>query len=84
MYVINLLYLLELLTMLKTCDTFFQDYSMNKKLNKNSIYLKYNFCNNIHYKLEVSILLLLFFLNKFVFETVIANIDLVRKHLYFE
>ncbi len=28
---------------------FFQDYSMNEKLNKNSIYLKYDFCNNIHY-----------------------------------
>ncbi len=26
---------------------FFQDSSMNEKLNKNSIYLKYNFCNNI-------------------------------------
>ncbi len=29
---------------------FFQDSSMNEKLNKNSIYLKYNFCNNIHYR----------------------------------
>ncbi len=29
---------------------FFQDSLMNKKLNKNSIYLKYNFCNNIHYR----------------------------------
>ncbi len=28
---------------------FFQDSSMDKKLNKNRIYLKYNFCNNIHY-----------------------------------
>ncbi len=27
---------------------FLQDSSKNKKLNKNSIYLKYNFCNNIH------------------------------------
>ncbi len=27
---------------------FLQDSSINKKLNKNSIYLKYNFCNNIH------------------------------------
>ncbi len=28
---------------------FFQDSLMDKKLNKNRIYLKYNFCNNIHY-----------------------------------
>ncbi len=48
--------------MLKTCDTFFQDSLMNKKL-KNNIYLKYNFCNNIAYttvqKLEVSIFFLI-------------------------
>ncbi len=28
----------------------FQDSLLNKKLNKNSIYLKYNFCNNMHYR----------------------------------
>ncbi len=28
----------------------FQDSSMKEKLNKNSIYLKYNFCNNILYR----------------------------------
>ncbi len=29
---------------------FFQDSSLNEKLYKNSIYLKSNFCNNIHYR----------------------------------
>ncbi len=59
---------------------------MNKKLKKNSIYLKYNFCNNILQKLEVSI----FFFKKFVFiqqglikliETVIVKIDIDKKLL---
>ncbi len=35
------------LAVLETCDTFFQDSLINKKLKKHSIYLKYNFCNNI-------------------------------------
>ncbi len=38
---------------------------MNKKLNKNSVYLKYNLCNNIAYitvqKLEVCIFFSYFF-----------------------
>ncbi len=68
---------------------FFQDSSMNEKLNKNNLYLKYNFCNNIHWKAWGQF----FFLKKLVFiqqrfakliETVIVKIDIVRKHLYFE
>ncbi len=63
---------------------------MNTKLKKNSIYLKYNFCNNntTVKKLEVSIIILFF--NKFVFiqqgfvkliETVIVKIDIVKYFL---
>ncbi len=67
---------------------------MNEKLNKNSIYLKYNFCNNIHYSSKAcSQYLFLIFFKKLIFiqqgfvkliETVIVKIDIVRKHLYFE
>ncbi len=65
---------------------------MNKMLNKNSIYLKYNFCNNIHYRSKAWVCILIF-LKKLVFiqqwfvkliETVIVKIEIVRKHLYFE
>ncbi len=62
---------------------------MNKKLKKNSIYLKYNFCNYIHYRSKAGgQYLFLFFRNKLVFiqqgfvkliETVIVKIDIVRK-----
>ncbi len=69
---------------------FFQDSLMNKKLNKNSIYLKYNFCNILSLR---SVFFFFFFFKKLVFiqqgfvkliETVIVKIDIVRKHLYFE
>ncbi len=62
-----------------------------KSYNKNSIYLKYNFCNNIHYSSRVWGQY--FFFKKLVFiqqgfvkliETVIVKIDIVRKHIYFE
>ncbi len=65
---------------------------MNEKINKNSIYLKYNFCNNIHYRSKAWGQYF-YFLKKLVFiqqgfvqliETVILKIDIVRKHLYFE
>ncbi len=65
---------------------------MNEKLNKNSIYLKYNFCNNIHYRSKDWGQYFYFF-KKLVFiqqwfvkliETVIVKIDIVRKHLYFQ
>ncbi len=62
---------------------------MNKKLNKNSIYLKYNFCNNIQ-KLAVSIIIIIIFKKLFfilqVFVKLIETleINIVRKHLYFE
>ncbi len=74
-------------------NLFFQDYLMNKNLNKNSIYLKYNFCTNIHYRSKACGQYLFFFLKKYIFiqqgfvkliETVIVKIDIVRKHLYFE
>ncbi len=59
---------------------------MNKKLNKNSVYLKYNLCNNIAYttvqKLEVCIFYFFYFFfiqQGFVklIETVIVTIDIV-------
>ncbi len=41
---------------------FFQDSLMNKNLKKNSIYLKYNVCNNIlPFKNLVSVFFVLFF-----------------------
>ncbi len=82
----------DLLAMLKTWY-FFQDSLMNKKLNKNSIYLKYNLCNNIHYRSKAWGQYFNVFFKKLVFiqqglvkliETVIIKIDIVRKHLYFE
>ncbi len=66
---------------------FFHYSLMNKKLKKNSIYLKYNFCNYIHYRSKAWGQYL-FFRNKLVFiqqgfvkliETVIVKIDIVRK-----
>ncbi len=60
---------------------FFQDSSINNKLNKNSIYLKYTFFNNIHYCSKTwywSIKLL---------ETVIAkieNISILNKYCSFK
>ncbi len=70
---------------------FCQDSLMNKKLNKNSIYLKYNFCNNIHYRSKACGLYI-YILKKLVFikqgfvkliETVIVKIDIV-KNISFE
>ncbi len=68
----------------------FQDSLMNKKL-KNSIYLKYNFCYNIHYHSKAwGQYLIVFFFKKFVFiqqgfvkliDTVIVKIYIVRKLL---
>ncbi len=86
-YFINLLYL-----HVENLWYFFQDYLMNKKLNKNSIYLKYNVSTNIHYRSKAWGQYFFFF-KKLVFiqqgfvkliETVIVKIDIVRKHLYFE
>ncbi len=62
---------------------------MNKKLSKNSIYLKYNFCNNIHYRSKACGQYFYFFLKKLIFiqqgfVKLIEKIDIVRKHLYFE
>ncbi len=63
---------------------------MNEKLNKNSIYLKSNFCNNIHYRSKAwgQYVYLFFERNSFLFSKdllkLIAKIDIVRKHLYFE
>ncbi len=67
---------------------------MNKMLNKNSIFLKYNFRNNIHYRSKAcGQYIYIYFLKKLVFiqkgffkliETVIVKINIVRKHLYFE
>ncbi len=59
--------------MLKSCDTFFQDSLMNKKLNKNSICLKYNFCNNTVQKLEVSIFVETSFMQGFWINAVLFN-----------
>ncbi len=71
---------------------YFQDSMKNTKLQKNSIYLKYNFCNNntIVKKLEVSIIIL--FVKKFVFiqqgfvkfiETVILNFFWIYAFFHF-
>ncbi len=66
---------------------------MNKMLNKNSIFFKYNFRNNIHYRSKACGQYIYIFLKKLVFiqkgffkliETVIVKINIVRKHLYFE
>ncbi len=72
---------------------------MNKMLNKNSIFFKYNFRNNIHYRSKACgqyiyiYIYIYFFLKKLVFiqkgffkwiETVIVKINIVRKHLFFE
>ncbi len=61
-YIINILIYLKIRFMqcwfisnVGNMSFFFQDYLMNKKLNKNSIYLKYNFCNNIHYQFKACI-----------------------------
>ncbi len=40
---------------------------MNEKLNKNSVYLKYNFCNNILYRSKAWGQYLVYFLKKLVF-----------------
>ncbi len=45
----------------------FSGFLKNEKLNKNSIYLKCNFSNNIHYHSKVWDQYLLIFLKKFVF-----------------
>ncbi len=60
-------------------------------LKKNRIYLKYNFCNNIHNHSKAwGQYLFIFFWKKYIFiqqgfvklvETVIVNIDIVRKLL---
>ncbi len=66
---------------------------MNKKLNKNSIYLKYKFCNNIHYRSKAwSVSKKIFFLEIYIYSERICSIDrncdsqndIVRKYLYFE
>ncbi len=64
---------------------------MNKMLNKNSIYLKYNFCNNIHYRSKAcGQYYYYYFLKKLLFiqqgfvkliETVIVKINIVRKQI---
>ncbi len=61
---------------------------MNKKLNKNSIYLKYKFCNNIHYRSKAwSVSKKIYFFQKCVFiqkgfvqliETVIVKLILLE------
>jgi len=67
---------------------FFQDYSMNKKSNKISIYLKYKVCNNIYYLSKAWGQYFIKFSKEIRFiqqgfvkliETVIVKIDMVRK-----
>ncbi len=63
---------------------------MNKKFKKNSIYLKYNFCNKYTLPFKSLKSVAYFFLKKLVFiqqgfvkliETMIVKIDIVRKLL---